>query len=122
MKFKLDENFGTRTQQLLQAAGHDVHSILQEGLQGADDETIYSICCVEQRYLVTLDLDFSDVVRYPPEHAGGIIVIRVPRNPSLVLLERLLTALLLYLEQNIAIGQLLIVEPGRIRLHQRDHS
>jgi hypothetical protein len=27
MKFKLDENFGTRTQELFRAAGHDVQTV-----------------------------------------------------------------------------------------------
>lgn len=38
--------------------------------------------------MVTLDLDFSDVTRFPPAQANGIVVIRVPRNPSLTLLQQ----------------------------------
>jgi len=34
MKFKLDENFGTRSQALIQAAGYDVHTVCEENLQG----------------------------------------------------------------------------------------
>ena len=34
MKFKLDENFGKRTQQLFQIAGHDVQTTLDENIQG----------------------------------------------------------------------------------------
>ena len=34
MKFKLDENFGIRTQQLFRAAGHDVQTIRGQRLQG----------------------------------------------------------------------------------------
>lgn len=122
MKFKLDENFGTRTQHLFQQAGHDVHTVLQEKLQGEPDEAIYLACCQENRCLVTLDLDFSDVVRFPPEKAGGIVVIRVPHNPSLRLLEQLVQSFLNYAEHASDFPQLLIVEPGRIRVHQRRDS
>lgn len=33
MKFKLDENLGTRTQRLFIAAGHDVQTVFQELIQ-----------------------------------------------------------------------------------------
>lgn len=118
MKFKLDENFGTRTQHIFAASGHDVHTVFDEGLQGASDPSLYEICCHEQRCLVTLDLDFSDVVRFPPEACGEIVVIRSPQNPSLMLLENLVRTFLQALSTESLKGRLWIVEPGRIRLHQ----
>ncbi len=68
---------------------------------------------------VTLDLDFSDVVRFPPTKTGGIVVIRVPRNPTLALLERLIQQMLEMLDRLSVEGNLWIVEIGRIRVHQR---
>lgn len=59
MKFKLDENFGTRTQQLFEHAGHDVKTVREQSLQGCSDQHLYEVCCSENRCLVTLDLDFS---------------------------------------------------------------
>ncbi|MBC8231824.1 DUF5615 family PIN-like protein [bacterium] len=118
MKFKLDENFGTRTQQLFRAAGHDVQTVYDEGLQGSSDQYLYEVCCTEQRCLVTLDLDFADVTRFPPHQSTGIVVIRVPRNPSLSLLERLICQFLQMLNQMSVERQLWIVEVGRIRMHQ----
>lgn len=120
MKFKLDENFGTRTQRLIVEAGHDVHTVHQESLSGAADQQLYERCCAEGRCLVTLDLDFADVVRFPPQPAGGIVVIRVPRNPSLGLLENLVKQFLQALSQMSVERRLWIVEVGRIRIHQVD--
>jgi predicted nuclease of predicted toxin-antitoxin system len=122
MKFKLDENFGTRTQHLFQQAGHEVETVRQESLQGAPDEEIYAACCDEQRCLITLDLDFANVTRFPPQKTSGIVVIRVPRNPSLPLLENLVREFLRALEQHEFKKQLWIVEIGRIRVHQQDIS
>ena len=131
MKFKLDENFGTRTQQLFRAAGHDVQTVRDEELQGSSDQYLYEICslrsptpsaygCTEQRCLVTLDLDFADIIRFPPDQASGIVVIRVPRNPSLSLLERLIRQFLQILTEMSVDKQLWIVEVGRIRMHQSE--
>ena len=61
MKFKRDENFGTRTQYLFITAGHDVRTVHNQRLQGCSDKNLYDICCKEARCLVTLDLDFSDL-------------------------------------------------------------
>ncbi len=122
MKFKLDENFGTLTQQLFRQAGHNVQTVREEELQGSSDQQLYKVCCEGQRCLVTLDIDFADVIRFPPNQAGGIVVIRVPRNPSLHLLEGLISQFLQILSQKSVEKQLWIVEVGRIRIHQSETS
>jgi len=122
MKFKLDENFGTRTQQLFRAAGHDVQTVHDEGLQGSPDQYLYEVCCTEQRCLISLDLDFADVIRFPPNQSAGIVVIRVPRNPSLLLLEKLIRQFLKMLARMPVEKQLWIVEVGRIRVHQLEND
>jgi predicted nuclease of predicted toxin-antitoxin system len=126
MKFKLDENFGARTQYLFVEFGHDVQTVAQEELSGASDIAIYNICLLENRCLITLDLDFADVIRFPPRPMGGIVVIRCPRNPSLTLLERLVRSFLTALGTSTSLGelspagQLWIVEIDRIRVHQQN--
>ncbi len=122
MNFKLDENFGTRTQMLFREAGHAVQTVHNEGLSGATDEQLYELCCAERLCLVTLDLDFSEVLRFPPANSAGIVVIRVPRNPSLVLLERLVGQFLKALTQMSVERQLWIIEVGRVRVHQSEAS
>ena len=118
MRFKLDENFGKRMLNIFQAAGHDVRTTLDEGVQGCSDRHLYDVCCKERRCLVTLDLDFSDVTRFPPEQGSGIAVIRVPRNPSLAVLEQLIRLLLQMLSRMTIDKNLWIVETSRIRIHQ----
>jgi predicted nuclease of predicted toxin-antitoxin system len=118
MRFKLDENFGRRTLNIFQAAGHEVRTTLDEGIQGCSDRHLYDICCEERLCLVTLDLDFSDVTRFPPEQGSGIAVIRVPRNPRLAVLEQLIRLLLRMLSRMTIEKNLWIVETSRIRIHQ----
>jgi predicted nuclease of predicted toxin-antitoxin system len=118
VKFKLDENFGNRTYQLFAQAGHDVETVYQEVLSGTPDENLYRTCHQEQRCLVTLDLDFADVTRFPPDQSSGIVVIRVSRNPSLALLEHMISQLLQVIATTPMTNQLWIVETDRIRIHQ----
>jgi predicted nuclease of predicted toxin-antitoxin system len=120
MKFKLDENFGARTQQIFRMTGHDVMTVRDQDLQGCSDQRLYEVCHAEHRCLVTLDLDFSDVLRFPPQQAHGIVVIRVPYNPTLSLLEQLIRQFLQTLETMPVEKRLWIVETGRIRVHQAE--
>lgn len=119
MKFKLDENFGIRTQKLFHAAGHDAQTVRDQRLQGCSDHYLYEVCCAEERCLVTLDMDFADVTRFPPANSNGIAVIRVPRNPS-IMLEQLIRQFLQALIQMPIENRLWIVEVGRIRIHQTE--
>jgi len=120
MKFKLDENFGFRTQELFRSAGHDVKSVLDEKIQGCSDQDLYEICCKEKRCLVTLDLDFADIIRFSPSSGNGIVVIRLPINPSIVLLRQLINQFLKALDKTPLEKKLWIVEIGRIRIHESD--
>ena len=118
MRFKLDENFGSRSANLLFEAGHDVETVHQEGLSGATDEVLLRKCVSERRCLLTFDLDFADVLRFPPHKGAGIAVLRVPKGASTRLIDRFVRTLLLLLESEAIAGRLWVVEAGRIRIHQ----
>ncbi|MDP2209769.1 MAG: DUF5615 family PIN-like protein [Bacteroidota bacterium] len=120
MKFKLDENFGTRTINLFRNAGYDVLTVFDQKIEGIADQHLYEICCKEKRSLVTLDLDFSSVIKFPPIKDISIIVFRIPKNPTLKQLENLVTLFLQSLTKIDVTGKLLIVEIGRIRIHQTE--
>ena len=117
MRFKLDENFGTRCQDLFKNNGHDVETVVSENLQGCGDQTLYDVCRQENRCLVTLDMDFANVLRFPPEKTRGMAVIRVPQNPSLEILELMVQGLLSKIKTLSLEKKLWIVEIGRIRIH-----
>ncbi len=82
MKVKIDENLGTAHKLLLQEAGHDVEDVYDEKVAGASDEELWRLVCREGRFLVTLDVDFSDVRLYPPASHPGILLIRTG-HPSM---------------------------------------
>ena len=117
MKWKLDENLGSRCTALLSSAGHDVATVAQERLNGAADQALFETCVREGRALLSLDLDFADVVRFPPHGAAGIAVLRLSKRPSLAMLEKLVRDLIRMLNTESITGPLWIVEAGRIRVH-----
>ena len=122
MKFKLDENIGRRGRDLLVAAGHDVATVREQGLGGCSDDRLFTICVQEKRILVTLDRDFGEIRRFPPEHAAGVIVLEAgPRITEASILDRMRNFLAVMETHSVA-GSLWIVEAGRVRIHLDDES
>ncbi|MBL1201193.1 DUF5615 family PIN-like protein [Nostoc sp. 2RC] len=81
MTVKLDENMAQTHVEFLQQAGYNADRVTDEGLSGADDEIVWQRVCAEERFFITLDLDFSDVRRFPPGTHPGILLLR-SRNRS----------------------------------------
>jgi predicted nuclease of predicted toxin-antitoxin system len=122
VKFKLDENIGRRGLDLIRASGHDVVTVRDQDLQGASDEKLFEVCATEGRTLITLDRDFSQVLRFPPEKSAGIAVLDIGPRATLQGIIGRLTDLLAVVETRAIAGALWIVEPGRVRIHLRDRE
>lgn len=67
---------------------------------------------------MTLDLDFSNVLRFPPEPTAGIVVLRPSGRPTLAALNALAGQMVRALAMESVTGRLWVVEPGRVRVHQ----
>jgi predicted nuclease of predicted toxin-antitoxin system len=65
MRIKLDENIPVSLVTALDALGHDADSVPQEGLTGKPDPDVWRGAQECGRFLITQDLDFSDVRREP---------------------------------------------------------
>jgi predicted nuclease of predicted toxin-antitoxin system len=118
MRIKLDENLGLRARDLLAAAGHDVCTVVQQELCSATDAELATRCATEGRAIVTLDLDFANPLRFPPEIHHGIAVLRAPAHQTGAAIEKLVRTLISAMETQDIEGKLWIVEEGRLRIFQ----
>ena len=77
MKFLLDAN-------LPQSLGYELQKKFNFDCKRAEgllsDENIYKLCKNEGRILLTLDTDFFNLQKFPPQDHPGIIVFRVSQQ------------------------------------------
>ena len=91
MNIKLDENLPVDLAPELAKLGHDVHTSRDEGLSGAADSDVWEAAQREKRFLITQDLDFSDVRRFTPGTHKGLLLIRLAEPNRRSLIDRVLT-------------------------------
>src|SRR5207253_6627076 len=85
MKVKLDENLPESLLPTLLALGHDVDNVRIEGLSGQADADVWQAAQTAERFLITQDLDFSDIRKFSPGTHHGLMLVRL-RVPGRVAL------------------------------------
>ncbi len=122
MKFKLDENLGNDIAKLLRRAGHNVSTVPSQKLCSKPDTTIIEACRKEKRCLITLDLEFGNPFLFKPSHYSGIAVLCLPKKPVPKDLYDCVQTLINEVKRSDIIGELWIVQRGRIRIYQEEDA
>jgi len=61
----------------LRNLGHDVFDIKEQKLDGTEDIEIFQMAVNLKRVLLSMDKDFANIIKYPPESHSGIIVLKL---------------------------------------------
>jgi predicted nuclease of predicted toxin-antitoxin system len=116
MRFLIDANLPRAAILVCQKFGHQVEFARDIGLAAASDAQIAERARESSAALLTRDLDFADVRRYPPDQYPGIVVLRLPDTTVALEIARVLERFLMepgFLEP--LAGRLAIVEMDRVR-------
>ena len=89
MKVKLDENIPVRLAGDLAILGHDVDTVASEGLKGKADGDVWTASKRDERFLITQDLDFSDIRQFKPGTHPGLLLVRLREPGANTLLSRI---------------------------------
>ena len=117
MRFKIDENLPIEVAELLRKTGYDTHTVYDEKIAGGDDDSLLRICTDEERVLVTIDLDFSQVLLYPPSKQKGVVILRYKNQGKTYLLHHF-KSLIPHFAENPMEGQFRIVTEKKIRIKE----
>ncbi len=115
MKLKLDENLSRRLKPLLAAQGHDTLTAADEDLLSRPDTEIARAAATEGRILLTLDVQFADLRKYPPGSHPGIILFR-PLSLGPLWVNRFVADFIESADPGALAGCVAVVEPGRLRI------
>lgn len=88
MDIKLDENLPTELAFSLRQLGHNVETVPEENLGGATDNEVWQVAQQESRFLITQDLDFSNVHWFVPGTHHGILLLRLNHPTRRHLIQR----------------------------------
>lgn len=117
--FLIDENLPGELAAHLHAAGHDAEHVRFIGLRGQPDSEIYAYAQAHSRTIVTMDLAFGNAHRYPPPHAGIVLVRLLDTVPVAQRLQVIVSALTALAGQSLA-NVVVTIEVGRVRIHRTE--
>jgi predicted nuclease of predicted toxin-antitoxin system len=91
VKIKLDENIPHALSPALIALGHDVRTVVDQGLTGQPDDAVWTAVAREARFLVTQDVRFGGVALADATAKGGVLLLRLDSPSRAALLRRATT-------------------------------
>jgi len=115
LRFLIDEDVPRSTTRVLRDAGFDVMNVHEAGLQGKSDNLVFDFAQSEDRLLITCDLGFSNILKFPPSENHGILVVRVPDSEPIDVFNREVLNAVHEVGENL-LHHLAIVEIGKVRL------
>lgn len=114
MRLLADHCVYERTLRALESAGHEVIRARNRGLDAVDDATLAAVAAAERVPLLTADMGFASILRYPPASYAGIVVLRATAR-TVERVEQLLVAHLAALGAEALAGTLVVVAAGGVR-------
>jgi predicted nuclease of predicted toxin-antitoxin system len=115
MKLKLDENLSLHLKPVLIELGHDVLTATDENLLSHSDTEIAQAAKEEQRMLMTLDVEFADLRKYPPGSHPGVILFR-PRSLSPLSVNAFITDFVRRTDLDKLAACVAVVDPVHVRV------
>jgi len=118
MRFVIDEDMPKSLTLALIEAGHEALDIRDQGLRGASDEKVFQFAQQHAACVITEDLGFANVLRFPLGEHHGIIVGRFSsRLHTQTVVTQILQTLETLTETEIH-EALVIVEIGQCRIRR----
>lgn len=118
MRFFVDHCVPHSIGEILESDGHEVIRLSTRLRIDAEDSAVIEEAQKIGAILVSLNGDFADLLRYPPDEYGGIVALQVRNRPEVIpaIMNMLRGYFEQHPEQSHYVGKLLLVEAHRIRV------
>ena len=117
MKLKLDENLSRHLKAALEKYHHDVITAAEEGLLSKPDTLVAKAAAEEGRILLTLDVEFADLRKYPPGSHPGIVLFR-PKSFGPLSVNRFIEDFFQTPDLQDLGGCVIVVDPQKVRIRK----
>jgi predicted nuclease of predicted toxin-antitoxin system len=119
LKFVVDEDMPRSTSKVLIEMGFEVLDVRDCGLRGKSDEDVFRHAQKQGAVILTGDKGFGNLLRFPLGSHSGIIIVHFPNELSTSELNRWISDSLDNLTKEDIEGNLIILEPGKIRVRRQ---
>lgn len=118
-KFVIDEDMPRSTAVLLKSIGFEALDVRDYGLRGKNDEEIFEFAQKNKAILLTGDLGFGNLLHFPVGTHSGIFIAHFPNEIPTSELNAQIKKAVLGLKEDDFGGNLIILEPGKIRIRRK---
>lgn len=115
MRFLADMGVSMTTVVALRHLGHDIVHLREQGLMRMVDPEIVAKACIEQRIVLTFDLDFGEIMALSRDASPSVILFRLRNQTPRMVTPRLLRVIQ-ECEQQLLAGAFVTVEDQGYRL------
>ncbi len=119
-RFVIDEDMPRSTGKILKDNGNDVKDIQDYGLRGASDDEVYQFAQSNQAVLITGDMGFGNILRFPTGSHFGIVIINFPNTMTTYEINRQLLERFKDSAESDFKGNLIIIEPSKGRIRKQE--
>ncbi|MEA5577099.1 DUF5615 family PIN-like protein [Anabaena sp. UHCC 0451] len=117
MKFLADMGISLRTVSWLRSGGYDVVHLREQGLQKLPDPEILIKACAEERIILTIDLDFAQLLAVSGDSLPSVILFRLG-NENYHLINQCLTEILSQCQEDLEAGAIISVNNETFRVRR----
>ena len=117
MRFLCDMGISRKVSQWLRLQGHESAHLGEEGLARLPNGQIFAKAKLENRIVLTFDLDFGEITALAGDSTTSVVVFRVRNTRADHVIDRL-SATLAIATQPLEAGAIVTVEETRVRIRE----
>jgi predicted nuclease of predicted toxin-antitoxin system len=119
VKFLIDEDMPRSTGNTLKDNGYETVDVRDCGLRGKTDREIFEYAIKENLVILTGDLGFGNIIKFPMGRHWGIVIIHFPNDTPVQLLNEQIISCFKTFTENDFHKNLIIVEPQKVRIRKK---
>ncbi|PIU23190.1 MAG: hypothetical protein COT13_04400 [Chloroflexi bacterium CG08_land_8_20_14_0_20_45_12] len=117
MKFLIDMALSPKTVKVLRGSGYEAVRVNELGMAKSRDKEILEYAAKKDMVVITVDLDFGDILAITKYKKPSVIILRL-KQPSSEHVNSLLLSTLPRIKDSLDKGSIVVIDDYRIRIRE----